>query len=120
MDPATGTVLVEAALDTRPTQARSGQIVSLAITPKPVAPRAVVPLAALRDGTGMRATLLLVSPGASSAKRFAVEIEEVDQGRVYLRTAVPPGAQVIVSGGQFVREGAALTVTEEGPGATAR
>ncbi len=120
IDAATGTLAVEARLDSLPSVARSGLVVSVAITPKPVAARAVIPLAALREGAGQRAAIFLVEGSAVTAKQIWVDVEQVDGERVYLRTVLPPQARVVVAGGQFVREGEAFAVTEDVPAAAAR
>lgn len=111
VDPATLTVFVEAGLDAPPAGARSGATVSLLITPQPVTPRPVVPVAALRDGQGGSASVLVV--GADShAKRLSVEVEQIDGERAYLRTALPAGARVVVAGGQYVADGSVVQVSE--------
>jgi RND family efflux transporter MFP subunit len=111
-DPATRTVPVEIRLDRPTAAARSGLIVSVRITPQPVPPRSTVPLAAVRDGQGGRAVVFLLAPGADTARRTAVEIEQVDGDRAYLRTALPADHRVIVTGAQFVSDGARVKVTE--------
>jgi membrane fusion protein, multidrug efflux system len=117
-DVATRTVPIEVALDNPPVGARSGLVVSMTITPGAVAERTVIPLAALQEGLGGRAVVLVVEPGATTAKRMEVEVEQIDADRVYLRTALPARARVIVAGGQFVREGAAIQIAEEGRAAS--
>lgn len=113
IDSATGTVSVEAMLDSPPAGARSGLVVAVSIAPEPVPARAVVPLAALRDGTGGRAAIFLVEAGASKVKRVWVDVEQVDGERVYLRTMLAPPSRVIVTGQQFVRDGEAVNVVED-------
>jgi membrane fusion protein, multidrug efflux system len=113
-DVATRTVPIEVALDNPPAGARSGLVVSMIITPGAVVERTVIPLAALQEGLGGRAVVFLVEPGATTAKRVEVELEQIDADRVYLRTPLPAGAQVIIAGGQFVREGAAIQIADGG------
>jgi multidrug efflux pump subunit AcrA (membrane-fusion protein) len=88
-------------------------VVSIVITPGAVVERTVIPLAALQEGLGGRAVVFVVEPGATTAKRVDVEMEQIDVDRVYLRTPLPAGTRVIVAGGQFVRDGAAVQITEE-------
>ncbi len=120
VDATTGVVQIEAKLDSPPVDVRSGQVVAVSVTPKSVAARAVVPISALRDGVGNRAALFLVEAGAATAKRVWVDVEQVDDERVYLRTPLPPQTRVIVTGGQFVREGEAISVTDDAGAAAAR
>ena len=110
-DPVTRTVPVDFQLEAPPPGARSGLIVSLSITPAPVAARTSVPLAALRDGNGGRAFLFIVEAGATSAKRITVEVESVDGDRAYLRTLLPATHRVVVSGGQYLTDGATVKLT---------
>ncbi len=110
-DPLTRTVPVDVQLDTPPTAARSGLIVSLSITPAPVPARSAVPLAALRDGNGGHAFLFVIESGAATAKRISVEIELVDGERAYLRTPLPATQQVVIAGGQYLNDGTPVKLT---------
>lgn len=109
---ATRTVPVEILLDSPLPAARSGLVVSLVITPPAVAPRAAVPIAALREGRGAVASVFLLDASAKTVKSLAVDVEQVDGERAYLRTALPPGARVVVAGGQFLGDGTAVNVTD--------
>lgn len=111
-DSFTRTIPVDVKLDSPPPSARSGLIVSLTLTPAPVAPRSTVPLAALRDGNGGKAFLFVVEPGPNpTAKRLAVEVEQVDGERAFLRTPLPSAQQVVVSGGQYLNDGTPVKLT---------
>ncbi len=114
VDPATATIPVEAQFETVPAGARSGMTIALVITPQAVARRPVVPVAALREGRGRTASLVLVG-GDGRAKRLDVEVEQVDGERAYLRTMLPAEASVVISGAQFVAEGGAVQVVKEQP-----
>lgn len=107
-DTATRTIPVEILLASPLPAARSGLIVSLVLTPPPVAERPVVPLAALREGAGAQASVFVLDAGARAVRNVSVDIEQVDGDRVYLRTALPAGARVVVSGGQFLADGTAV------------
>jgi multidrug efflux system membrane fusion protein len=111
-DPATRTVPVEVQLDRPTAAARSGLIVSLVITPPPVPARTAIPLAAIRDGQGGRAFVFLLAPGADTVRRTAVEIEEVDGDRAYLRTPLPADHRVVVAGAQFVADGGKVRIAD--------
>lgn len=104
-EPLTRTVPVEVRLEAPPPGARSGLIVSLVISPAPVPARSAVPLSALRDGKGGRAFLFVIDPATKIAKRVTVEVEQIDGERAYLRTALPAGQNVVVSGGQYLNDG---------------
>ena len=84
---------------------RSGLVVSGTVQPQTVAKRAVVPATALIEGDASRASLFLVEDGSDVARRVEVEVETIDGGRVYLRTALADGASVVVRGGEFLRDG---------------
>jgi membrane fusion protein, multidrug efflux system len=114
IDPATLTVFVEATLDAPPPGARSGLNGSLVITPQSVAARSVIPVSALRDGRGGSASVLVVGSDLR-AKRMAVEVEQIDGERAYLRTSLPPDLSVIVAGGQYVQDGAAVNISDAKP-----
>ena len=114
VDAATLTVHVEARLDSPPPAARSGEPVALIITPQPVAPRPVLPVAALRDGRGGSASVLVVGSDAK-AKRVTVEIEQIDGERAFLRPGLPAGAKVIVTGGQYVRDETTVQIADDKP-----
>lgn len=109
-DAATRTVPVEILLESPLPGARSGLVVTVVITPPAIAPRAAVPVAALREGRGLAASLFLLTDGASTVKRVSVEIEQVDGARAYLRTALPVGARVVIAGGQFLSDGATVRI----------
>jgi multidrug efflux system membrane fusion protein len=109
-DTGSRTVPVEVQLETPPSAARSGLVVSLLITPREVDSRAVVPLAALRDGLGGRASLFVVNAETNAARHLPVEVEQIDGERAYLRTALAPGSRVVVTGAQYLSDGAAVKV----------
>jgi membrane fusion protein, multidrug efflux system len=83
---------------------KSGFVVHARILPRPVAPRPVVPAAALVEGGGDRAV------ESGRVRRLPVEVEVVADERVFLRTALPAGAQVVSAGAEFLREGQAVDV----------
>lgn len=105
-DAATRTTPVEIVLAAVPAGARSGSIVSVEIERRPVAARPRVPVTALIEGTGGRAGLFVVERG--TARRVTVEVEQVDGESAWLRTPLPAGARVVVSGAEFLRDGAAV------------
>jgi multidrug efflux system membrane fusion protein len=104
-DPVTRTVEVEIALDTPPPGARSGSVASVVLHPAPVPTRPVVPASCLIEATGSKAHLFLVDPGTTTAHRLAVEVEALVGPLAYLRTSLPPGARLVVQGGEYLRNG---------------
>lgn len=108
----TRTVRVEILLDAPPPTARSGQIVSAQITPDPVPERPVVPLAALRDGSGGRAFVFVLKPGANVVQRVEVEVELVDGARAFLRSPLSTQQRVVVSGSQYLNDGSKVKIAD--------
>lgn len=109
-DGATRTTAIEIALDSAPAAARSGMVVTARLTPQPVTPRPVLPASVLIEGQHATASVYLVAPGADVARRQVVELEALDGEQAFLRTALPRDAQVVVSGGEFLRDGGRVTV----------
>lgn len=110
-DAITRTIPIEVRLEQPLPGGRSGMVVTLWIQPEPVPPRPAVPIAALREGTGGSATVFVLAADGKTVKRAVVEIEQVDGDRAYLRGALPADARVVIAGGQFLRDGEAVTVT---------
>jgi len=110
-DPATRTVPVEITLDAPPPAAHSGRIISALIDAAPVPPRPAVPLTAIREGAGDRAFVFVLRPGADAVSRVQVDIELIDDGRVFLRSPLEAGLRVVTAGGQFLRDGARVSIT---------
>jgi multidrug efflux system membrane fusion protein len=109
-DATSRTVPVEVHLEMPPAGARSGLVVSLVITPRELNPRAAVPVAALREGVGGRASIFVVNPETSTARQVIVEVEQIAGDRAYLRTALDAGSRVVVTGGQYLSDGATVKV----------
>lgn len=104
-DAATRTTPVEIALATAPDGARSGSIVAVEIARRAVTARPRVPVTALLEGGGDRAGLFVVENAASVARRLEVVVEQVDGESAWLRTALPAGAKIVVSGAEYLRDG---------------
>ena len=110
-DPGTRTTEVEIALEQAPLLARSGFVAAVTLLPAAVAERPVVPASTLIEGDEDRASLFLVDEGRQAARRVVVEVETLLGARAYLRTALPRDARLVVAGGEYLRDGAAVTVT---------
>ncbi len=111
-DAGTRTTEVEIALERAPLLARSGFVAVVTLLPAAVAERPVVPAATLIEGDGGRASLFLVEAGQPAARRVVVEIETLLGAQAYLRTALPRGARLVVAGGEYLRDGALVTVAK--------
>lgn len=111
-DAGTRTTPVEIALETAPTAARSGFVVSVTLYPRAVVPRVVVPAAVLIEGAGDAANVFVVEAGATVARRRAVEVEAIDGAHAYLRTALPITARLVVHGGEYLQDGAQVQVAK--------
>jgi RND family efflux transporter MFP subunit len=99
-DAATRTTPVEIGLTAEaPAGVRSGFVVGVTLTPREVAARPVVPATA---------GIFVIEDGAKTVKRVTVELEELRGERAYLRTALPRTARLVVSGGEYLREGQAV------------
>jgi RND family efflux transporter MFP subunit len=109
-DAGTRTTEVEIALEQAPLLARSGFVAAVTLLPAAVAERPVVPAATLIEGDAGRASLFLIDDGQQAARRVVVEIETLLGARAYLRTALPHGARLVVAGGEYLRDGALVTV----------
>ena len=81
--------------------------------PQPVAARPVVPASALIEGAGDSASLYLIPPGAATTRRLVVKVEALFGTEAYLGTALPPGAQVVAFGAEFLRDGAPITLAAQ-------
>ncbi len=110
-DASTRTIPVEILLDSAPTTARSGSVVVATIHPARVAPRPLVPASVLIEGTDSHASLFLVGNDVpAAAHRVNVEIEAMDGDRVFLRTAIPAAARLVVQGAEYLREGSPVEI----------
>lgn len=113
-DAATRTVPIEIALTAAPPNARSGMIVAVTLFPQPVAPRPVVPASVLIEGNGRTASLFLLNEGENTVRKTLVEVESLQNTQAYLRTALPKTARLVVQGGEYLQNGATVTV-QDGP-----
>ena len=111
-DAATRTVKTEIRVPRMPAGARSGFLASAHIQPAPVSPRPVVPLSALVEGSGTSAHVFLLEKDGQHASRVAVEIAEIAPEVAYLRGDLEKGRLLVVSGAEFLRDGAPVRVQE--------
>lgn len=110
-DPATRTTPVEIALGAGLKDGwRSGSVVTVVLQPAPVEPRPVVPTAVLIEGKERKASLYLVEKDTTVARRVVVECETLTETEAYLRTPLPRDARVVVQGGEYLHDGAAVEI----------
>ena len=70
--------------------------------------RPVVPASALIEATGSTAHLFVVDAGSTRARRLTVEIEALHGDLAYLRTSLPSGTQLVIQGGEYLRDGSLI------------
>ncbi len=109
-DPVTRTIEVEVRLAATPAALRSGSVVDLELQPGAVAGRPAVPVSALVEGDGRLAHVFLAAADGRSVQRQRVTVQAVDSGQAFLATGLPAGARVVVSGAEFLRDGAAIEI----------
>ena len=61
---------------------------------------------------GSKAYLFLVNANTATAKRISVEVTGIDGERVFLKTALPHDARVVLSGAEYLQDGAAVDVAK--------
>jgi RND family efflux transporter MFP subunit len=109
-DPQTRTTEVEVRLAAAPAGLRSGSVVDLELQPRDVPARPVVPVTALVEGDGRAAHVFLVAPDGRTVQRRKVTVQTVHDGQAFLAGELPAGASVVVTGAEFLREGAAVEI----------
>jgi multidrug efflux system membrane fusion protein len=107
--PGTGTYAVEIALDD-PTGLASGLIgtASIEVTGRGTMP--TVPVDALLEADGDRASVFVLSPRGDRAQRRAVRIATILGDRATVREGLGDASRVITSGGSYLTDGAAVRV----------
>jgi multidrug efflux system membrane fusion protein len=107
--PGTGTYAVEIALDD-PTGLASGLIgtASIEVTGRGTMP--TVPVDALLEADGDRASVFVLSPRGDRAQRRAVRIATILGDRATVREGLGDASRVITSGASYLTDGAAVRV----------
>jgi RND family efflux transporter MFP subunit len=110
-DPLTGTYEVELAADTASERFVQGLVASVDVAPRSTAgTRLWIPVAALLEADGERATVFVLSSGGNSVERRAVRIGDLHGDRVEVREGLEAGAQVVTEGAAWLEDGAAVNV----------
>ena len=110
-DPLTGTYEVELAADTASERFVQGLVARVDVAPRSQAgTRLWIPVAALLEADGERATVFVLSTGGRSVERRAVRIGDLHGDRVEVREGLEAGAQVVTEGAAWLEDGAAVNV----------
>lgn len=111
-DPRSGLFDIELGLDPGAQRLASGMVARFEIQPEraDAPPRVYVPIAALIEGEGERASVYTLAADGRSAVRRAVEVAFIDGEQVALRAGLEAGESVIVAGAGFVAHGRPVRV----------
>ena len=109
-DPRTGTFPIEVQIDAGERRLASGMVARLNLTPSAgaAATLAYVPIAAIVEGHGRRASVYSVVDG--KAKRQPVQVAFIDGDRVALSEGPQPGSEVVTDGALFLSDGDSVRV----------
>ncbi len=109
-DPRTGTFPVEIQIADEGRRLASGMVAKMSLTPSSGAETALayVPISAIVEGNGRRASVYYVIDGR--AKRVSVDVAFIDGDRVALSSGPGVGERVITDGALFVADGEAVRV----------
>lgn len=108
-DPATGLFPVEARIDAAGRTLVTGLVARVQMAPEPgAATLPHVPIGAVLEGHGERATVFVVADGV--ARRRAVQVAFITADTVAVREGVVVGEQVIATGAPYVDDGDPVTV----------
>jgi RND family efflux transporter MFP subunit len=107
--PGTGTYAVEIALDD-PTGLRSGLIGSASITAGGRGTLPTVPVDALLEADGDRASVYVLAPSGDRVRRRAVRVATIRGDRVAVREGLDGASRVVVTGAAYLSDGATVRV----------
>jgi RND family efflux transporter MFP subunit len=116
-DPRSGMFPIEVKFDTPPPRLVSGLVARLRLTPTNEAPpMTYVPLAALVEGDGDRASVFVVEGGKAQAKavRRDVRVAFITADSIALESGVRAGERVVTAGALFLENGESIEVHSEG------
>jgi RND family efflux transporter MFP subunit len=110
-DPLTGTYEVEIAADAASERFVQGLVASVDVSPRSQAGKRLwIPVSALLEADGERATVFVLASGGQSVERRAVRIGELHGVRVEVRDGLEAGAQVVTEGAAWLEDGGAVYV----------
>ena len=104
-DPRSGTFPVEVQVNAQGRRLASGMVAKLSLTPSSGAQAALayVPIAAIVEGNGQRASVYNIVEGRP--KRVSVDVAFIDGDRVALSNGPSVGSQVVTDGALFLADG---------------
>jgi RND family efflux transporter MFP subunit len=111
-DPASGLFNVEVAVQAREASLRSGLVAKLQIAPSAARADAkvYVPIAAIVEGEGHRASVFVIEGG--HARRREVQVAFIEQDRVALERGLTAGERVVTDGALYLEDGEAVSVEQ--------
>lgn len=109
-DAASGTFLIEVAIDDRRLPLKSGLVAKLEIEPASAgaAARVYVPISAIVEGDGNRASVFVLQD--ARAHRREVQIAFIEAHGVALTSGVALGEQVVIEGAQYLEDSEQVAV----------
>lgn len=112
-DEKTGMFMLEVRLNQAPPRASSGMVGKLSLQPNSegLAALAYVPLSAVVDGDGRRASAFVVENAV--AKRVALQIAFIDREQVAVLSGLSPGQTVVTDGALFLSDGERVALKRE-------
>jgi len=111
-DPASGMFGIEVTLDPSSLPLKSGLVAKLSITPSSATSgsRVYVPIAAIVEGDGNRASVFVLDN--DRARRREVNVAFITDERVAIASGIEAGAQVITDGALYLEDGEHVVVQE--------
>lgn len=118
VDPLTRTAEIELRPGEVPARALAGTVAHVRLFPPDGKVRPIVPAAALVEGRSREAWVFRLD-GDSKVRRERVTVEALQGEDAYLAAGMPEGTRVVVTGAEFLKDGAAVRIVD-GVGAKER
>jgi RND family efflux transporter MFP subunit len=112
--PQTGTYEVQVAL-AAPAGLRSGMVARVRLAPRDAARAVTVPVEALVEADGDRATVFALDASGTRARRLPIEIAELRGARVAVRRGLDGVTRVVTGGAAYLDEGTRVRVVPDTP-----
>ena len=114
-DERSGMFPIEVRFDSPPPRLVSGLVARLRMAPESSAPPLTyVPMAALVEGDGDRASVFVLENGKATAQRREVRVAFITADAIALESGISPGERVITDGALFLEDGETVEVADEG------
>ncbi len=112
-DPSSGLFTVEVGLTAPDVALKSGLVAKLTIAPSAASwgSRVYVPIAAIVEGEGDRASVFVLEKG--HARRRDVNVAFIEQDHVALQAGIEAGEQVITDGALYLEDGEEISIVKE-------